>query len=118
MPCDLDTLGCSQVWQAQYCHSTTEFGKLLKESFCALFQKHPPYSCSRDERRSLLEAISLSFSFAELGYVIIMVLLCKWLWRRFSAQVVSEPREQATSKDLRTVENSVYRQEETEYMDL
>lgn len=120
IPCDNNSVNCSQAWQEQYCKSSTDFGKSLQGTFCPLFASHPPYSCSRDLQRSLLESISLAYSFAELGYVVLMFLVAKLLWRSFDAKVATEQRSTTDQmhrdkvSTFQQIENPVYRNENDE----
>ncbi len=55
----------------------------MREMHCAAAINHPPYSCTRQARRSPLEAISLSFGFAQLAYSTLIAVTAWLFWRRF-----------------------------------
>jgi outer membrane protein assembly factor BamB len=88
---------CSERWATEYCSVATTKGLALRTASCEAFEFHPPYSCTREIRRSILEAVSLSFSFAQLIYTALLFLIVKWLWFRFNRAVSSYAAANATS---------------------
>ena len=55
----------------------------MRDQYCAAAITHPPYACTKEEQRSWLEALSLSFSIAELLYAALIFGAARLLWRRF-----------------------------------
>lgn len=56
----------------------------LQETFCRDYATHPPYTCRRTTKKGIVEVISLSFSFGELAYTIMLFCICRILWRKFN----------------------------------
>ena len=107
---------CQQQWKDHFCDVNTTQGYYVRDAFCEAFKNHPPYSCARDVKRSILEAVSLSFSFAELVYTLLLFLCVTFsghgsgrLWLRSplinldkeASRYTSTPRSQ-TKKDICT----------------
>lgn len=68
---------CAASFKADFMEPNFE---AMQTEYCKAFQNHPPYSCSRQVRRELLESISLSFGFAELVYLGVLFLMAQGLW--------------------------------------
>ena len=62
VPCDRTKANCFAAFSSQYCAPESAFSRYLMASFCPLFDKHPPYSCSRQIKRSISRLISRSLS--------------------------------------------------------
>jgi hypothetical protein len=79
------TAVCQSPWQASpFCNTSSAVFQSMRATYCEAFRDHPPYSCTRTVNRPLLEAASLSFSVAEPVYVLLMFIVCRILWARFS----------------------------------
>lgn len=70
---------CASSWQCA--NAPPDVLEVLQKAFCAGFANHPPYSCSRRVARSVLESISLAFSFAEMLYAVALFACCRVLWQ-------------------------------------
>lgn len=92
LPADIAT-ACSAMWASSaYCATGTPQFESMRTSFCDAYRFHPPYACTRtvETKRPWLEALSLSFSVAELLYIAIMYLICRVLWARFQKKEASK----------------------------
>ena len=58
----------------------------MRDQYCAAAITHPPYACTKDEQRSWLEALSLSFGITELLYAALIFGAARLLWHRFRQQ--------------------------------
>ena len=76
---------CAGIFASTMCDPQTTHYEDLEAGYCALFaaNANPPYSCTRDEQRSIVEAFSLAFGFAELIYIVLIAAAAHWLWRSF-----------------------------------
>lgn len=97
---------CLEKWNRHYCQLDSDNARAsslgqetFKEQFCAPFKYNhietveggkrrkfpgtPPFACTRLKPRAALEAISLSFSFAEFFYMIVLFGMCRLLWQAY-----------------------------------
>jgi hypothetical protein len=60
--------------RALYTHPV---GAATKARFCEAYEHHPPYSCTKEEKKPFSENLSLAFGFSELVYmgIIFVVIL-------------------------------------------
>lgn len=79
---------CRAQWSARVCNVGTLTGRFVREQMCSPLKAtaaepnpNPPYSCTRTKKRDLLEAVSLGYGFAEPAYLLVMFLICRWLWK-------------------------------------
>lgn len=69
------TTECIEQWDATYCNDSHPVGAAWKNSYCAMYKDHPPYSCTTNIPRSKLESFSLSFGIIEFAYTVLVFVL-------------------------------------------
>eukprot|EP00049_Salpingoeca_infusionum_P013119 m.245252 g.245252 ORF g.245252 m.245252 type:complete len:1056 (-) comp15362_c0_seq1:322-3489(-) len=88
---------CNEEYRRVYCSADSPQALSFRAQYCEAFKNLPPYSCTREytreHRRSMLESVSLAFSFAQLVYTVVLFLIVRVLYLTFKRSLhLSTPR--------------------------
>ena len=71
---------CENAFVDAYCGESQTSFRRFRSAFCAAYRTHGPWSCTRERRRSILEALSLAFGFSEIIYISMTAVTAYVLW--------------------------------------